>query len=494
MNGHNRSTLRFRLVRLATLSLVFGAVGALISSGPVKGSPPLASGNFTLAAPQGFGDRQNSWAWSMQWWEGHLYVGTNRAYHCAEVAALSHISSLLFPYPPPDADIACTLNPEDLPLQAEIWRWTPETNVWERVYQSPNDVPIPGHPGKFVARDIGYRGMAIFTEPGGTEALYVGGVSAGFVWYGVPPPRLLRSTDGLHFAPLPQDPGTVLGDFTGDSFRGLTSYKGRLYVIGGGIPGSGVLLEAEDPAGGNNNFRVVSPPNQLVSAVAPYNGLLYLGMSDATNGYSVIKTDAAGTPPYTYTTVVERGGYLSPRPNMEILSMTVFNNRLYAGGNGVTLAEVGLVGPAELIRINSDDTWDVVVGSARWTPVGYKTPLSGFDEGFNNPFNAHMWRMKVFDGNLYVGTFDASTTFKDNPVVGPIASPYMGFDLYRTPNGTDFYPITTTGFGDKFNFGVRSLEATPYGLFLGTANFYYGLQIWRAQPNSLIYLPLVIRK
>ena len=480
-------------MRLTVVALCLGSMLGILAQPISVTSSATQAADFTLAAPQGFGDRQNGWAWSMLWWNGFLYVGTNRAYHCAEVAALNRVFPILFPYPPSDPDVVCAPAPEDLPLQAEIWRWSPDANAWERVYQSPNDVPIPGQPGKFVARDIGFRGMSVFTEADGAEVLYASGVSARFIWPGLPPPRLLRSTDGLNFEPVPQEAGTVLGDFTGDSFRGQITFNNKFYIIGGSVLGSGVLFEAEAPAGGNNNFQAVSPPNQLVSEIQPFNGFLYLAISDAVNGYSVIKTDAVGNPPYTYTTVIERGGYLLPRPNMELLSMRVFNNRLYAGGNGITLAELGLAGPAELIRVNPDDTWEVVVGNARITPTGLKTPLSGFNAGFDNPFNGHMWRMEVYDDNLYVGTFDSSTTLKEDPTIEPIARPYMGFDLYSTSNGTDFYPVTTDGFGDKFNFGVRSLQATPYGLFLGTANYYYGLQVWRSQASHKVYLPVIAK-
>ncbi len=487
---------RWGVMLVVLLTLLISTEGVRAKLGITSGVSALGLDDFQPAALQGFGDRQNGWAWSMLWWNGHLYVGNNHSFHCAETAAINRFFPSLTPYPPNDPDIECTPDPANLDLRAEIWRWTPETNAWERVYQSPNDIAIPDHPGKFVARDIGYRGMNTFTDPDGTEALYVAGVSSQFLWPTVPPPRILRSADGLHFEPVPQDPGTFLGDFQGNGFRNQTSYNGRFYIVGGVIQGSGVLLEAENPAGGNDNFRTVSPPDMTVSAVQSFNGHLYVGVRDLANGYSVVETDATGTPPYTYTTVVPPGAYLSGLDaDSEVLDMRVFNNHLYVGGNGLHVGLIGLMGPAELIRINPDDTWDVVVGEPRNTPNGMKYPISGFDAGFGSFFNGHMWRLEAFDGNLYVGTFDSSTTLKDDPILGPMLQPLMGFDLYRTPNGSDFFPITTDGFGDKFNFGARSLAATPYGLFLGTANYYYGLQIWQttaAAGSHKSYLPLIM--
>ncbi len=483
-----------KMVRWAMVALI-GIVGLLLVTPLLAGADsgqPLTEEDFVQAAPQGFGDRQNSWAWSMEWWKGALYVGTNRAYHCTELAGIHAVLPWLVSYPPNDPDIECTPYPEDLPLQAEIWRWRPQTGAWELVYRSPNDVPILSKPGKFVARDIGFRGMSVFREPDGTEALYVSGVSAKYMGYSVPPPRILRSTDGVNFQPIPQDPGTPLGDFQGSSFRSQASLNGRFYVVGGSILGSGVVFESDNPAAGNNSFRVVSSPDVNVMVIAAYNGYLYMGVRDILRGYSVIKTDAQGPLPYQYKTVVEQGGYLDQWRNPEVLTMKVFDNRLYVGGNGIALGLLGLMAPAELIRINPDDSWDVVVGYPRHTPQGWKVPLSGLTAGFGNFLNNHVWQMEEFEGTLYVGTFDSSTTFKNDPDIAPILQPIMGFDLYSSRNGIDFSPVTLTGFGDKFNFGVRTMTATLYGLFVGTANYYYGLEVWQAarEPRRF-YLPLL---
>ena len=461
-------------------------IALLILVVPAQGHTAMAPISFKQAAPQGFGDRQNSWAWSMQWWRGHLYVGTNRSYRCIRAAALNNAFPDSFPYPPSDRDVECTPDATDLPLQAEIWRWTPENDTWDRVYQAPNSFRIPGTQ-KFMARDIGYRGMTVFKEPDGTEALYVGSVSPRWLTYDVPP-RILRSTDGLTFKPIPQEPGTFLGDFKLTSFRNLITYKERLYIQGGTALGDGVLLEAKKPAGGNNNFRDVTPAGRRVSAAYPFNGSLYIGTTDYTNGYAVLKTDATGNLPYTYTPVIEHGGYATTNVNHEILSMQVFKNQLYLGANGVPE-------PAELVKINRDDTWDVVVGDPRMTPSGWKAPLSGLKSGFGDTYNLHMWRMAVFDDELYVGTFDHRTNLRDDPNLPTTIRQNMGFDLYRSLDGISFFPITTTGFGDELSYGVRSLEATPFGLFLGSANDYFGLQIWRTKPPqrtpNRIFLPLV---
>ena len=482
--------MRQRSVLGISGGVLIAAALLLMLMAPLKaqaGFPPGAD-DFVSMAPQGFGDRQNSWPWSMQWWNGYLYVGTNRAWHCAETASFHNLLPGSVDYPPADPDIECPADPEDIPAQAEIWRWSPVTNVWQRVYQSPNDVLLAS--GKYTARDIGFRGMTVYTESDGTEALYVTGVSAKFINFEgareLPPPRILRTTDGVNWEAVPQTPGTGLGDFPWASLRNPFVDKGRLYVIGGFAQGSGVLLESSDPAAGDDAYGVVSAWGMLASAGAPFNNQLYVS-TQSLSGYKIYRTDNSGTAPYTYTQVINRGGYLD-RPNNEILSMLEYNGRLYAGGNGVVFRG----SPAELIRINSDDTWDVIVGDPRQTPDGWKFPLSGFTSGFGNDFNGHMWRLESYEDNLFVGTFDSSTVYKDDPELEPILRDLMGFDLWRSPEGTEFYSVTTQGFGDKFNFGVRSMEATPQGLFVGAANYYYGLQVWRAPLVHHTFMPSVL--
>lgn len=53
-----------------------------------------------------------------------------------------------------------------------------------------------------------------------------------------------------------------------------------------------------------------------------------------------------------------------------------------------------------------------------------------------------------------------------------------GFDLFVTEDGVNFDTITTTGFDDPYNYGVRVFAATDTGLCMGTANPFYGTQVW----------------
>lgn len=53
-----------------------------------------------------------------------------------------------------------------------------------------------------------------------------------------------------------------------------------------------------------------------------------------------------------------------------------------------------------------------------------------------------------------------------------------GFDMYVTSDGVNFETLTTSGFGDPYNHGLRVFSVTNQGLCMGTANPFYGTQLW----------------
>ncbi len=471
-----RSLLRLSLAWACLLQPVFGLPATQGVAQEYPYTRPLSREEFEPVSLPGIGDRQNTWVWSMKWYKGKLYVGTNRAWHCVEVAGYARVPliNLLFRYPPSDPDLECTPDPLDLPLQAEIWTWSPEENLWERVYQAPL-VEIPGHPGRMTGRDVGYRDMVIFREADGTEALYVMGVTQNSIFPGFPPPRILRTTDGRNFEAVPQDPGTFLGDLNQDnfhsSFRAPSVYKGRLFLETGTVQGNGELIESEDPSRGNDAFRMVLPPETRVYITTVFNGYLYIGIQDTEKGFQIVKTLAEGEPPYELIPVVENGGFaefVPLRTSATVLYSYVHDGMLFAGTDK----------PAELLRIRPDDTWDLVVGKPRMSLDGYKYPISGYGQGFNSTTNHHIWRMAAYQGWLYMGTADASTTNFKESFLGPALEPYMGFDLFATKEGYYMYEISRNGFDNKFNLGIRGFVPTEYGLYFGAANNWYGAEVW----------------
>jgi hypothetical protein len=115
-----------------------------------------------------------------------------------------------------------------------------------------------------------------------------------------------------------------------------------------------------------------------------------------------------------------------------------------------------LYGESELPAVVAPKTFQAM--STGWTP------LYG-PSGFGNPGNEYTWQMAVFDGRLYVGTFDASA------LQG--GTEQLGADLWRF-DSADSPAVNedSTGLGDRYNYGVRILQPLEdgSGLVAGMAN------------------------
>ena len=444
-------------------------------------APGLNKDDFRLIAYGGFGDGHNSYAHSMAWFNGRLYVTTMRG---AFALMRSRLSLGLDNWPvegPPD--------PFDLDLCAEIWAYDPRLDVWERAYKSPK---IIGSHGRPIPRDISYRSIAVHREGASSEpALYVS------TWSPArgPGPVILRTQDGRHFDST-CEPGLVGLPVT--TIRSLVSFKGRLYTTPAGsrggntnVSGHVVVYESRDPA--NGGWEPVSElgfgdlSNKSLHEMCAWGDHLYAGTLNL-EGFQLWRSTCEGEPPYEWELVLDRGAGRGPL-NQGVLSMQPFKGSLYIGtgiqGGGID--RQNKIGPAaaELIRLHENKTWELIVGEPRETPDGFKEPLSGRRAGFDNFFNGYFWRMCEHDGWLYMGTFEWSAVLgyvKHSrwpgafsnilAYVGPktMFENQSGFDLYRSTDGENWVPVTTNGMGNPYNMGLRTLESTPYGMFIGSAN------------------------
>ena len=82
---------------------------------------PTNEDGFRAVAASGFNDPANSGASAMQWFKGDLYVGTSRSSQCVALASLaSRLPVNVYPFIGPN----CPFDAADLPLAAEIWRYS----------------------------------------------------------------------------------------------------------------------------------------------------------------------------------------------------------------------------------------------------------------------------------------------------------------------------------------------------------------------------------
>ncbi len=171
----------------------------------------------------------------------------------------------------------------------------------------------------------------------------------------------------------------------------------------------------------------------------------------------------------------------------------------------------------EVFRFDATDTWEMIIGTPEENSM-FDTRLGNYDAGFWDPIlpfspfndvnaslNLYSWWMGVYNGKLFCSTFDVRVFLKyisglleffeysqddidtieeyidlldlvnDNPAGG---------DLYVTEDGVNFDPVTLDGFDDEYNYGIRTLMGTPDVLFAGTANPFYGFQVWEVTETS----------
>ena len=224
-------------------------------------------------------------------------------------------------------------------------------------------------------------------------------------------------------------------------------------------------------------------------------------------------------------------------------------NGQFGGGLDCSFINANLDQSVSLYRMDKNENMELVMGNA--TGMFPNGSLSGLKSGFGRNENQYIWRMQVYDGKLYVGTFDTSSLLQvmgqfvngdllrqspeawksqweylkalmkalqeadadgtgnpstlakaiklsnkfvfQNISVRNIASAirllnYLrkaqrGFDLYVSEDGVNFETITTNGFGDPYNHGLRVFAVTDQGLCVGTANPFYGTQVWIERKN-----------
>lgn len=83
-----------------------------------------------------------------------------------------------------------------------------------------------------------------------------------------------------------------------------------------------------------------------------------------------------------------------------------------------------------------------------------------------------------FSFNFVVKNIAPSNMLSALKLLNYLRKAERGFDLYVTEDGVNFETVTTDGFGDPYNHGLRVFATTDQGLCIGTANPFYGTQIW----------------
>ena len=123
-----------------------GGIAPLLQA-PAHPARPLARANFIAVARHGFGDAENTYAHSMAWFKGRLYVGVTRNALCGGRTYDRTRHYHIYPVKVPEI-------PWDLDWRAQIWRFDPSTCNWRMVHISPM---VMGARGFEIPRHYGFR-------------------------------------------------------------------------------------------------------------------------------------------------------------------------------------------------------------------------------------------------------------------------------------------------------------------------------------------------
>ena len=238
-------------------------------------------------------------------------------------------------------------------------------------------------------------------------------------------------------------------------------------------------------------FESAAPDNRSIWQLAVFHDHLYAITWNLVTGPECWKSSEPG--PGKWTRVIH-GGF--GNPNIGFMSIRPFLDHVYIGTATyppLFAAGAGIEG-TEILRVDSDDNVELVVGKARKAGVVDPEPvepISGIGQGFNHTSNLYTWYMGEYNGWFYVATCDFNNMVKDyiEEFLGgsiPCVLDWLldrtlgktGFDLWRTADGVDWVMVTDTGFGDHDSYGIRNLMATQWGFFVGVANAVDGFEVW----------------
>lgn len=212
-----------------------------------------------------------------------------------------------------------------------------------------------------------------------------------------------------------------------------------------------------------------------------------------------------------------------------VACLTVFNGYLYLGTFNDVLGPLVNQGPMGIVesihqpmmfRFNEKNDCEMIIGDTK--PESeypfLRTRIGNYDSGFYKPsiaqiffpspynsfnysLNQYIWWMETYNGKIYCATFDIRSFLdylnEDVLITFGVADPQTrantlrlidllyqannnpaGFDIYVSQDGINWEPLTLNGFGDQFNYGGRVMKSSGNKMYVGTANPFYGCQVW----------------
>ncbi len=448
--------------------------------------------------------RQNNYSWSMAEMEDYIYVGTGKNIFYNIIDEVSKRYEIPFIMPE-------ELTPKDKDDRAEIWRYNKKDSFknWELVFKSPKGVD-------------GFRFMICYTSPSGQTSLYAGGDTNEKI-------RIFKSSYGS----LGSWHEISNQELQGSTTRAMLVHKEKLYLAtfdNMDKEESANIYVSMDPE--KYGWKLTTPnggdtdknPAGGVISMISFNNHIYAGTSGK-DGFELWRTTGDEPELNKWQLVIDKGA--GDAVNIAPLTLGIFKDHLYVGAMAFPFTDrIKLTGfkPFDIIRVDKNDHWEVVVGGRPVEPTDpatgrRNTALSGMPSGLGIPTNLYCWQLQEYNGEFYLGTFDWSVLiipmlssilnyitstiiivpeqfrlkfYKDilrvllrypiqvNTSFANLLRVKKGFDLYTSRDGIHWRIITLTGFDNPHNYGARNLLVSENGhLYIGTANPFNGCEVWK---------------
>lgn len=270
-----------------------------------------------------------------------------------------------------------------------------------------------------------------------------------------------------------QDYGAAYKAGVSTGIRGMCVYNDELVIsnvyMNAATGESGALiLASSNPSEGKSSFRTIATQADMfnypayrytdsiyggsVWDMAEYNGHLYVSIctgtpdnapdSNTMQSFAIIRGDEKDDGTFNWTPLVgdkekDKARYtfgIDPeRTRSGAANLVVYNNKLYIGeyndeeialerilfnktgdsadgslgGVDCRFVNANLSQSVGLYAMDENENMTLIVGDA--TEMFPEGGVSGLGSGFGHNENQYIWRMQVYDGKLYVGTFDTSS-------------------------------------------------------------------------------------
>ncbi|WP_295268462.1 hypothetical protein [uncultured Catenibacterium sp.] len=251
-----------------------------------------------------------------------------------------------------------------------------------------------------------------------------------------------------------QEYGQAYKEGYNTGIRGMTVFDGKFIASCVGLNGP-YILESTDPSAGQSSFKKIATMQDLYNYPAyhftdsiyggsiwemvEFNNSLYVALCTGTlenkpdeksmQSFAIVRGDRKSDGTWTWTPVVGDKadgakytfGIDPERTRAGACHLVVYKDHLYIGEyedieialndllfkTNVEFMANNIEQSVSLYRMDKNENMELIVGDA--TKMFPKGGISGISSGFGHRENQYIWQSKVYDGKLYLGTFDSSS-------------------------------------------------------------------------------------